>query len=428
MSFGENDSKEEDLIDINNDDEEIENKKGSEIINNILNKVFVNEDKIVSTKDEMINDINYMLKILNVKDNDDICQKKIKEMKSKMSFYTQIKILKKKESSNKLSQYSQLSKCRTLSDGDYSFKSKNSNVNSKNHYFCITDWPTEEIGNKLTQVTLSLLNKIHRRELYKALFLKKEKEKTCPNVCNSINSFNKLTSFIIEDVLSYNTPKMRARVYEKWVQVCDFCRSIKNYNDCIAIYSALNNYIITGLNLTSKEIKHKTKSTFEQISIFCSCDANYKNIRNDMHTCEDRGITFIPYLGMLLRDINFLEESTKYINQKGCINLDKIERINDLIEKYYKYKTNEEIIKTYDIKNCSKELSFFDKLEIIKEEDLENMASNIEPEYKYNKTENKRLTLIDKKYFCRRLKKRGTITAPQRISLEKSSTISNFFN
>ena len=419
LSFGEKNLKEEDLINIDSDDEDIENKNGSEIINNILNKVFTNEDKIVSIKDEMINDINYMLKIVNVKDKENISQKNLVEMKSKISFYTLVKIPKKKESSNKLDKYIQFSKGRTPSATEFSFKSNNSISNSKNNYFCITDWPTEEIGNKLTQVTVSLLNKIHRRELYKALFLKKEKEITCPNVCGSINGFNKLTSFIIEDVLSYNTPKARARVYEKWVQVCDYCRSIKNYNDCIAIYSALNNYIITGLNLTLKEIKYKTKSTFEQISLFCSCDANYKNIRNDMHLCEDREITFIPYLGMLLRDINFIEESAKYINQKGCINMDKIEKINALIEKYFKYKTNEEISKTYDIKKCSKELSFFDKLEIIKEEELENIASNIEPEYKYDKTEIKRLTLIDKQYFGRIMKKRGTITAPQRASLEK---------
>ena len=58
-------------------------------------------------------------------------------------------------------------------------------------------------------------------------------------------------------------------------------------------------------------------------------------------------------------------------------------------------------------------------MQIIKEEELENIASNIEPEYKYDKTEIKRLTLIDKQYFGRRMKKRGTITAPQRASLEK---------
>ena len=34
----------------------------------------------------------------------------------------------------------------------------------------------------------------------------------------------------------------------------------KDYNDCIAINSTLNRYIITGLNLTNKELKNKTNN------------------------------------------------------------------------------------------------------------------------------------------------------------------------
>ena len=78
------------------------------------------------------------------------------------------------------------------------------------------------------------------------------------------------------------------------------------------------------LNLTLKEIKSKTKSLFETISRFCTVEDNYRNIRNDMVLCEQDGDSFIPYLGMLLRDINFMEESFKYINEKGFINIEKI--------------------------------------------------------------------------------------------------------
>lgn len=68
-------------------------------------------------------------------------------------------------------------------------------------------------------ISKSLLNKIHPRELYKAIFLKKDKEKTSPNVVKCITKFNRLTSFIIEDILSYDYPKERARIYEKWVLI-----------------------------------------------------------------------------------------------------------------------------------------------------------------------------------------------------------------
>ena len=44
------------------------------------------------------------------------------------------------------------------------------------------DWKPEERKNQLLAILKTLLNKIHQRELYKAIFLKKEKEVRSPNV------------------------------------------------------------------------------------------------------------------------------------------------------------------------------------------------------------------------------------------------------
>ena len=420
---------------INNIKEEndLEEKKKSETINNLINKAFPNNDKIISTREELMNEIDYILPLLDVKDKENIYQPSIREAKSIIPFYADVKLKKKFTQNNtneikNANSYNYFEKTRTNTINENSLRSNNiNNFSSNKNYFCITDWSPEDIGNKLAQVTESLLNKIKPRELYKGIYLKKDKEKTSPNIVKCINSFNKLTSFIIEDILSYSTPKLRARSYERWVQICDYCKSNKNYNDCIAIFSALNNYIITGLNLTLKEIKYKTKGIFEQIKIFCSVEGNYKNIRNDMNLCEQRGENFIPYLGMLLRDINFLEESNKYINERGCVNMDKIEKINSLLEKYFKYKKDDKK-KPDDNKKVIKELSFFQDLEILSEEELENIASNVEPEYKFDKNEVKRLTNIDKKYFAEKnmLKKRTTIAGTNPF-FGKNSNYSKFF-
>ena len=421
---------------INNIKEEndLEEKKKSETINNLINKAFPNNDKIISTREELMNEIDYILPLLDVKDKENIYLPSIREAKSIIPFYADVKLKKKLTQNNtneikNANSYNYFEKTRTNTINENSLRSNNiNNFSSNKNYFCITDWSPEDIGNKLAQVTESLLNKIKPRELYKGIYLKKDKEKTSPNIVKCINSFNKLTSFIIEDILSYSTPKLRAKSYERWVQICDYCKSNKNYNDCIAIFSALNNYIITGLNLTLKEIKYKTKGIFEQIKIFCSVEGNYKNIRNDMNLCEQRGENFIPYLGMLLRDINFLEESNKYINERGCVNMDKIEKINSLLEKYFKYKKDEKK-KLDDNKKVIKELSFFQDLEILSEEELENIASNVEPEYKFDKNEVKRLTNIDKKYFVEKniLKKRTTIAGTNPF-FGKKTNYSKFFD
>ena len=416
------------------EENDLEEKKKSKTINNLMNKVFQNNDKIISTREDLMNEIDYILPLLDVKDKENIYLPSIREAKSIIPFYTDVK-LKKKLIQNNTSEtkntnsYNYFVKARTNTINENSIRSNNiNNFSSNRNYFCIMDWSPEDIGNKLAQVTESLLNKIKPRELYKGIYLKKDKEKTSPNIVKCINSFNKLTSFIIEDILSYSTPKLRAKSYERWVQICDYCKSNKNYNDCIAIFSALNNYIITGLNLTLKEIKYKTKGIFEQIKIFCSVEGNYKNIRNDMNLCEQRGENFIPYLGMLLRDINFLEESNKYINERGCVNMNKIEKINSLLEKYFRYKKDEKK-KPDDNKKVIKELSFFQDLEILNEEELENIASNVEPEYKFDKNEVKRLTNIDKKYFVEKniLKKRTTITGTNPF-FGKKTNYSKFFD
>ena len=371
-----------------------------------LSQVFSEDEKIISNKDQLMIEIKYILSLFDFKDKENISLKKIKEIKSIFPFYKEIKIKKKflrnNDNNNYLeSRYSSaiFQKARTFTIFDNSMRSSTIVENSplNKNYFCITDWSIEDISNKLAQVSKSLLNEIKPRELYKGIYLKKDKEITSPNVVKCINNFNKLTSFIIEDILSYSTPKLRARAYRKWVEICEYCKNNKNYNDCIAIFSALNNYIIKGLDLTLKEVRSQTKQTLETLNIFCTIEGNYKNIRNDMNLCEQKGESFIPYLGMLLRDINFLEESCKYINENGCINVDKIEKVNSLIEKNFKYKKIDR--KRKDNKDIKKELTFFQNLEILSEEELEKIADNVEPEYKYDKLETKRLTNIDKKYF-----------------------------
>ena len=395
---------------------EEEKSSSSDLINNLLDKIFKSDKNFVSKKEELLNKINLILSLLEIKDNEIISHQKIEETKTNISFYSDIKLKQKQKSKSVIISGSFAFRRSKTVLGQFNTKQKNNISNNPNikidsstkNYFCITDYNPEDIGIKLTQISISLLDKIRPRELFRGVFLKKEKKETSPNVVKCINNFNKLTYFIIEDIIAYDTPKLRARAYESWVQVCDYCKTNRNYNDCLAIYSALNNYVITGLKLTTKEIKSKTKNLFKTISKFCSVEDNYRTIRNDIINCEQEGKNFIPYLGLLLRDINFIEESYKYINEKGLINIEKIEKMNNLLEKYFKYKKVE---KNKIIKKIDKSLNFLEKLEEcnITDENLENRADNIEPKFKYKNQGIKSLTDMDKKFFIRKLRKNKTV-------------------
>ena len=114
-----------------------------------------------------------------------------------------------------------------------------------------------------------------------------------------------------------------------------------------------------------------------------------------MDICDKTGEVFIPYLGMLLRDINFYEENGKYIDENGCINIEKIENIAKIFERNFKFQN------VPDKKEYIKELSFLEHLEDKTEEELENMANQLEPEFKIKDLpkSGKRPTNIDLTYL-----------------------------
>ena len=286
---------------------------------------------------------------------------------------------------------------RSLTIFNFSSKKPKNKTKLKKSYFYCLEWDTRDIGEELIFVSQSTLNKIKRKELYNSAFTKKTKLTTCPGIMENINKFNKLILFIIEDILSYDLPSTRAEVIEKWANVADYCRRRHDYNDIFALNSVFNNYIISNLTLTWKELGSKTIKLIKDINKFCSVEGNYKNVREDMKSLT-RNDFYTPYLGLLLKDLNFFEENYKYLDGGNLINFDKINGIQNAIDNFFHFQ------KTVDKKvtMLQDDLSFFENLENIKESYLENLAQKLEPKFTlYSTPKNeKRLTNIDQMYFA----------------------------
>ena len=285
-------------------------------------------------------------------------------------------------------------------------------------FFDVLDWDKKEIGEKLISISKNLVNKVQRREIYKAVFLKKNKDKTSPNVMENIDKFNRLTFFIIQDILSYDFAKDRGKIIDKWIKIADYCKERKDYNDCVAINSALNNYIITGLKKTMNEISKEKKETLKKINKFCRYQGNYKKLREDMKNLNINEF-YVPYLGMILKDLAFFEENSKYLENDILINFEKLENVQKAISEFFYFKNTNDRVNI----EVPEELNFFDNLEDLKESELENEANKLEPEFKRdtNKQKEKRPTKIDIKYFVDSTVKRPNMRDSKRLSKKSNS-------
>jgi len=334
----------------------------------------------------------------------------LKEAKNKVYFYK----LKFNLIDSKIKKKKVIKRAATTQRTTSYLRTEKSKINKKQkNFFYINDYDPKEVGETLISISKDLLIKIERRELYKAVFLKNVKNKECPNVMECINKFNKLTSFIMEDILSYDFPKERAKIMEAWLRVAEYLKFRNDHNDCVAIYSAIHHYIISGLKLTMKELKAKqVKNLFKEISEYCSFEGNYKVLRENLINCLENNEYYLPYLGMLLRDISFFEANFEYVND-DLINFEKIEKIQTSIDNFFQFRN---MVDTLNKNSCFlEELSFFNYLELIKEDDLEILANKIEPKFLLGDMpkRRKRLTLIDKKFFA-------LGTAPTKYNLRNS--------
>ena len=351
----------------------------------------------VSPEEEIVTEITNIKILFSLETK----RRELEQTKSKISFYKELKKIVaesigkpiKDSDLNKVKSRHLMMKSVTTSTLNKIYKL---NLPKNEGFFNILDWDKNLIGEKLISISKNNINKIQRRELYRAIFLKKEKNITCPYVMHNIEKFNHLTFFIIQDILSYDFAKDRAKIIEKWITIAEYCKERKDYTDCVAINSALNNYIITGLNKTLKDISRDKKELMKNINKFCKYQGNYKILREDMAKLDYYDF-YIPYLGMLMKDLAFFEENSKYIINDTLINFEKLENVQLAIEKFFNFKNAKDKLNPI----IPEELWFFEDLEDLKETELEDLANKLEPEFTLyaNKKKEKRKTNIDNLYF-----------------------------
>ena len=163
-------------------------------------------------------------------------------------------------------------------------------------------------------------------ELLNSNFSKKDKKNKAPNVMKMIQRMDKLTLFIIEDIFSYDDPKIRAEAITKWIKIEQECKRLNNFNDTVIINTCFSNYLMKKIPLTWKKVANPTIKILNMLRDFCTNNQCYINIRKEIFFRKGRFC--LPYIGILLKEVVSLEEKYKYILNNGNINCYKIQKLH----------------------------------------------------------------------------------------------------
>ncbi|XP_060555505.1 ras-specific guanine nucleotide-releasing factor 1-like isoform X3 [Ruditapes philippinarum] len=185
-----------------------------------------------------------------------------------------------------------------------------------------------DISEQLTFLDHQIFTSIRSEELLGQAWMKPDKSNKAPHVLLVSKRFNEVSRLVVTEIVSRTNLQERVACIEKWAAIADICRCMHNYNGVLQICAAFVNSSVYRLKKTWEKLSKQTKQMIERLQTLVSSDGRFKNMRDALHRCDP---PCIPYLGMYLTDLSFIEEGTPDMTEDNLVNFSKMRMIAHVI-------------------------------------------------------------------------------------------------
>jgi len=231
--------------------------------------------------------------------------------------------------------------------------------------------PNEEIARQMCLMDHEIFASIRPYEFLGQSWKKKNREIVAPNLTKIIRHFSEISCGIQAMILQEKNLTNRVSVLSRLFKICHYLKCFRNLNSLFAIMTGIRATPIFRLKKTFKALKPKHTRLFSRFDKLLRMDKGQKNLRECMSDLVQPGI---PYIGLFLKDILFIDEGNVDF-RRGKINFFKYTLLNERIEwcllfQNYPYPFR----KLEKVQNVL--MSFF---KIIDEEFLYTLSRTLEP-------------------------------------------------
>ncbi|XP_062924624.1 ras-specific guanine nucleotide-releasing factor 2-like isoform X1 [Mobula hypostoma] len=229
-----------------------------------------------------------------------------------------------------------------------------------------------EMAEQLTLLDHIVFRSIPYEEFLGQGWMKVDKTERTPYIMKTSQHFNDMSNLVASQIMMHADVSSRTVSIEKWIAVGDVCRCMHNYNGVLEITSALNRSAIYRLKKTWAKVSKQTKAQMEKLQKTVSSEGRFKNLRETLKNCNP---PCVPYLGMYLTDLAFIEEGTPNFTDEGLVNFSKMRMISHIIREIRQFQQT-----PYRIDHQPKVLQYLlDKTIIMDEDTLYELSLKIEP-------------------------------------------------
>ncbi|KAI8349456.1 ras guanine nucleotide exchange factor domain-containing protein [Choanephora cucurbitarum] len=196
-----------------------------------------------------------------------------------------------------------------------------------------------ELARQLTVMDFKLYNRIKPVECLDKNWGKADLgDYIAVNIRASIEHSNQVTAWVTDSILSKDNIKKRATVMKHWILVAERCRSLQNFNTCMAILSAFDNGSIGRLKRTWELMSTRTMATLQNIRKLMGANRNFSEYRELIKKINP---PCIPFLGIYLQDLTFIDDGNSNLLKKSnnLINFSKRMKTAEVIRDLQQYQS-----------------------------------------------------------------------------------------
>ncbi len=144
---------------------------------------------------------------------------------------------------------------------------------------------------------------------------------------------DQVSYWVASNILCQKSASTQLRAVNRFILIAQWCEQMGNYNSLMEILGGFHLWAVSRLKRTWN-LEKKYQILMRHLEAMMSPNANYANYRKILAkraAALEAGVPTLPYLGLFLKDLTFIEDGNADMIDDKRLNFDKIAMIGNTL-------------------------------------------------------------------------------------------------